>query len=309
MNTTAGCFATTGMSEAVEKAGFEVVYLEEDEFGEVQLDGAQVLRTAHVPRTILEADVFINLPVCKVHSLTLVTLAVKNLHGIVSDYDKLYRHCYRDLALARKLTDLLRVRRVDLNVMDALVGQEGDHATYGRPVELGLIMASRDAVALDAVAGAVMGFSPEEVDTTRIAGEARLGEADLSTIEVIGEAIDTVGRRFAPPDVELSTEKFPGLRLYAGDYCRSCAYYVRRGLDRLDQEGLLDERRPLAVVVGRDPDVPAQLDCPVAILGDCAVASESVKPLRDHLLLQGRLNHIYACPPMEFRLRAAEMLD
>jgi len=32
-------------------------------------------------------------------------MAVKNLHGIVSDYDKLYRHCYRDLALARKLTD------------------------------------------------------------------------------------------------------------------------------------------------------------------------------------------------------------
>ena len=72
---------------------------------------------------------------------------------------------------------------------------------------------------------------------------------------------------------------------------------------------MLDEQHPLAVVVGRDPDVPEDLACPVAILGDCALASESVKPLRDRLLLRSKLNAVYACPPMEFRVRAAEMLD
>jgi uncharacterized protein (DUF362 family) len=309
VNTTRGCFEATGMAEALQDTGFEVVYVEDDEFCEVALDGGQVLQTAHVPRTILEADVFINLPVCKTHSLALVTLAIKNLHGIVSDYDKLYRHCYRELALARKLTDLLRIRRVDLNVLDALVGQEGDHSTQGRPVDLGLIIASRDAVALDAVAGGVMGLRPDEVDTTRIAGEAGLGEADLGKIDVVGETIEDVRRPFARPDVELSEEKFPGLRVYGGDFCRSCAYYVRRGLDRLKDEGLLDEDHPLAVVVGSDPDVPEDLDCPVAILGDCALESSSVKPLRDRLLLRGALNTVHACPPMEFRVRAADMLD
>ena len=132
-NSTRQCFEAVGMSQAVEAAGFEVVYLEDDEFVEVEVPGAQVLHTAHVPRTILEADVFVNLPVMKIHSLTLVTLAIKNLHGIISDYDKLYRHCYRELALARKLTDILRIRRIDLNVMDALVAQEADHAADGRP--------------------------------------------------------------------------------------------------------------------------------------------------------------------------------
>lgn len=308
-NSTRECFEVVGMDRAARDAGFEVIYLEEDEFCEVEVMGGQVLRNARVPRTVLEADVLINLPVMKIHSLTLVTLAIKNLHGIISDYDKLYRHCYRDLALARKLTDLLRIRKPDLNLLDGLVAQEGDHAADGVPVEMGLIMASPDAVALDAVAGAVMGLAPEEVDTTRIAGEAGLGEADLSQIEVLGEQIESVGRPFARPDIELSEAKFPGLKLYAGDYCRSCAYYVRRGLDRLKQEGLLDEEHPLAVVVGRDPQVPEDLACPVAILGDCAVGSESVKPLRDRLLLRGELNAIYACPPMEFRIRAADMLD
>ncbi|MBN1459656.1 MAG: DUF362 domain-containing protein [Armatimonadetes bacterium] len=308
-NSTRQCFEAVGMAAAVEAAGFEVVYLEEDEFMEVELPEAQVLRTAHVPRTILEADVFINLPVMKIHSLTLVTLAIKNLHGIVSDYDKLYQHCYRDFALAKKLTDLLRIRRVDLNVMDALVGQEADHAADGRAVEMGLILASRDAVALDAVAGAAMGLDPGEVDTTRIAGQVGLGEADLDEIEIVGESLDSVRRTFARPDVDLSEEKFPGLKVYGGDYCRSCSYYIRRGLDRLKAEGRLDADHPLALVVGKDPEVPEHISCPVAMVGDCALASESVKPLRDRLLLEGRLCALYACPPMEFRIRAAEMLD
>jgi hypothetical protein len=236
-------------------------------------------------------------------------LGIKNLHGIISDYDKLYQHCYRELALARKLTDLLRIRRIDLNVMDALVAQEADHATEGQPVPLGLILAAQDTIALDAVAGAVMGLSLTEVDTTKLAGEAGLGEADLANIEVLGESIATVRRLFAKPDVELSEAKFPGLQLYAGDYCRSCSYYVRRGLDRLKAEGLLDISQPFAVVVGKDPDVPEDLACPVAILGDCALASPSVKPLRDHLMLRGALHALWACPPMEFRIQAAEMLD
>jgi uncharacterized protein (DUF362 family) len=308
-NSTRACFDAVGMTAALEAAGIQAVYLEDDEFVETPLPGAQILKTAHVPRTVVEADVFINLPVMKIHSLTTVTLAIKNLHGIVSDYDKLYQHCYRELALARKLTDLLRIRRIDLNVMDALVAQEADHAAEGRPVQMGLILASTDAVALDAVAGAVMGLAPREVDTTRLAGEAGLGEADLGGIEVVGESIESVRRSFARPDIELSEESFPGLRVYAGDYCRSCSYYIRRGLDRLKGEGLLDERHPLAIVVGKDPEVPDDIACPVAILGDCALASASVKPLRDRLLLRGKLNALYACPPMEFRIRAAEMLD
>jgi uncharacterized protein (DUF362 family) len=308
-SSTRQCFEAVGMAKAVEAAGFDVVYLEDDEFAEVELRDAQILKTAHVPRTILEADVLINLPVMKIHSLTLVTLAVKNLHGIISDYDKLYQHCYRNYALAKKLTDILRIRSVGLNVMDALVGQEADHAADGRPVEMGLILASRDAVALDAVAGAAMGLDPGEVDTTRIAGEAGLGEADLEKIEVMGESLEAVRRPFARPDVELSEEKFPGLTVHGGDYCRSCAYYIRRGLDRLKAEGRLDADHPLALVVGKDPEVPEHIACPVALVGDCALASESVRPLRDRLLLEGRLHALYACPPMEFRIRAGDMLD
>jgi uncharacterized protein (DUF362 family) len=308
-NSTRACFEATGMQQAVDAAGFESVYLEEDEFVAVPLPGPQVLEVAHVPRTIVEADVFINMPVMKIHSLTVITMAVKNLHGIISDYDKLYQHRYHEQALARKLTDLLRIRRIDLNVLDGLMASEADHAAEGLPVEMGLVFASRDAVALDAVAGAVAGLTLDDVDTTRIAGEAGLGEADLSRIEVVGETIEAVRRPFLKPDIALSETQFPGLRVYGGDYCRSCSYYVRRGLDRLKREGLLDEAHPVSVVVGRNPEVPEDLPDPVVILGDCALESPSVKPLRDRLLLRGALRTCYACPPMGFRIQAVEMLD
>jgi uncharacterized protein (DUF362 family) len=307
--TTRACYRSTGLEEAVRRAGAELVAFEEEEPVTVRLPAGQVLREASVPRLLLEADVLVNVPVMKIHSLTLVTLAIKNLHGLISDPDKLEGHCYREARLARKLTDLLLVRRPDLNVLDALVGQEADHATEGRPVKMGAILASRDAVALDAVAGALMGLDPAEVDTTRIAQERGLGAGRLDEIEVVGETIASLAHPFARPDLEVSPARFPGLTVCAGDYCRGCEYYIRRGLDGLKAQGLVSAERPLTLVFGRNPPLPQAVSRPVILIGDCALESPSVKPLRNRLLLEGRLRVVYACPPMEFRMRARELVE
>ncbi len=304
-NTTRACAEVIGMTSAVEAAGGRMVYLEEDEFVQVDVPGGQVLKKARVPRTILDADVLINVPVLKIHSLTLVTLGIKNLHGLISDEDKLFAHNYRDLPA--KLTDFLRIRRPDLTVIDGIVGQEGDHSDEGSPVEMGLIVAGKDVVAVDAVCSAVIGFDPMEIDTTRLADEYGLGEADLRAIRVLGESIGSVRRPFAPPDIDLDPELFPGLRVIAGDHCRSCLYYVRRGLDKLAQAGIFDGTKELTVVLGKEPPAPDELPGKVIMLGDCCLSSQSVRRLRDHLLLDDRLETVYACPPMPFRIRALEI--
>jgi uncharacterized protein (DUF362 family) len=304
--TTRECFEVTGIAEAARQAGAELVALEEGEYVEVALPEAQVLKRAHVARPILDADVFINVPVLKIHSLALITVAIKNLHGIISDDDKLFAHNYRDLP--PKLADLLRIRRPDLNIVDALHGQGADHAEEGLSIEVGAILAGRDAVAVDAVAAAVMGLGPLEPETTRAAHEAGLGQGDLDRITVVGESLESVRQSFPRPDLEISTRRFPGLTVYAGDYCRSCQYYVRRGLDKLSESGQLSAERPLSLVIGRDPVVPDSVAGKVIMVGDCALGSESVKRLRNRLLLERRLHVVYACPPQEFRIRAAELL-
>jgi len=308
-NTTRACAQVTGMAAALESAGIPFVALEEDEFVEVEPPGADLLKRANAARTILDADVLINLPVMKVHSLTLVTLALKNLHGIISDFDKACSHRYRDFHLPRKLVDLLLVKRPALTILDGLLAQEADHAASGSPVEMGLIMASADPVALDAAASYVMGFDPLEVDTTRIAEERGLGVADLRRIAIAGPALDEVRREFARPDLELSPAKFPGLTVCAGDYCRACAYYTRRGLDALAKTGKLSRERPLTIVIGRNVEAPDNIPGRVVLVGDCALESPGVKRLRDRLLVEGRLAAIYACPPMELRIRAEELLS
>lgn len=304
-NTTRACFEAVGMDRAAIDNGAHVVYLEEDEFVEVSDEEAIVLKTAHVARTIHEAEVLINVPVLKNHSLTLTTLGIKNLHGAVSDEDKLFGHDYHHIP--QKLVDILRYLRPALTIIDGTRGLEGDHADMGRPVDTKVIIAGADTVAVDAVGEAVMGLDNLEVDTTRLAHEQRLGVGDIGGVDVVGAGLDDVRFPFARPDIAISEERFPGLRIRAGDYCKGCEYYIRRGVDRMAQEGILDKNDPLTLVFGKDPEVEADIKGRVVLIGDCALASDSVKRLRNRLWLTGRLKVVYCCPPMEFRMRALEL--
>ncbi len=303
--TTAACFEATGMTKAALDNGARIVYLEDDEFLTVDNENAQVLTTAHVPKTIYEAETLINVPVMKNHSLTLVTLGIKNLHGTISDEDKLYGHDFD--RINAKLVDILHYNRPDLTVMDAVRGQEGDHASLGKPVEVNAIISGTDTVAVDAVCEAVMGLEKLESETLKIANEQGLGVGELDNIEVVGVKIEDVRHVFARPDIEISEERFPNLRIFSGDYCKGCEYYVRRGIDRLVEEGALDGDDKIAVVFGKDPEIDEDYDGKAILLGDCALESHSVKRLRNRLWLEGKLKIVYCCPPMEFRMRALEL--
>ena len=305
-NTTRACFEAVGMTAAVEAAGADIVYLEEDEFVRVDLPQAGILKTANIPRTIMEAEVFINAPVMKNHALALVTLGVKNLHGIISDADKLFGHNYRDLP--QKLADIMWGKKPDITVLDGVMGQERDQAEHGTPIDMGIIIASTDTVALDAVASSAIGLDPFEVETTKAAHDSGLGIGDLAQIDVVGESIESVRRPFARPDIEITEERFPGLHLITGDYCRSCEYYIRRGIDRLVENEQLDEEHPVTLIFGKDPQVPENIEGKTIILGDCAMGSESIKRLRDNLFLEGRLKVVFTCPPMAFRMIAPDLI-
>lgn len=303
--TTRACFEAVGMEKAARDNGADAVYLEEDDFVEISNPHAVVLHTAHIARTIAEAGVLINVPVLKNHSLTLTTLGIKNLHGVVSDEDKLFAHDFR--RINAKLVDILEYVKPALTVIDGVQGLEGDHADLGKPLPTGLIISSKDTVAADAAAEAIMGLGILEVETTRIAHERRLGVGDIRLLNITGKKLDSVRHSFARPDTEISESRFPGIRVRAGVYCRGCEYYIRRGIDRLVSEGILDPADPITLVFGREPECPPDIDGRVVIIGDCAMSSESVKRLRDRLWLTGKLKTIFCCPPMEFRMRAVEL--
>jgi ferredoxin len=93
---------------------------------------------------------------------------------------------------SQMLVDIHTLVKPQLTIMDGVTAMEGEGPGSGAIRNLGLILASRDAAALDAVAGAVIGLKPEDVLTTRDAGERGIGICDLSRIDVVGEKLEAL---------------------------------------------------------------------------------------------------------------------
>jgi ferredoxin len=85
------------------------------------------------------------------------------------------------------IVDVFRLRVPDLFIVDAVVGMEGNGPASPDLRNIGLVLASDNAVALDAVIAAMMGVEPGRLRFLQKAKEAGLGDYELSSIEVIGE--------------------------------------------------------------------------------------------------------------------------
>ncbi len=162
---------------------------------EVPVPEGKIFRKIEVAREATEADVVINLPKLKTHDLLPLTLAVKNIFGCIVGRNKARWHVQagHDVSyFARMLAELCALVNPALNIMDGIVGMEGNGPRNGDPRQIGLILASPDAVALDRVVQEVLGLRQEELITTVVGGEIGLGESDLDRIECRGERIEEV---------------------------------------------------------------------------------------------------------------------
>jgi uncharacterized protein (DUF362 family) len=187
------CFEMVGLPELTRRRGVKLLNLYDDEHVEVEIPNALSLHRVLLARTVLEADCLISLPKLKCHSMSYVTLGIKNLMGAVFP-DKALMH--RDLD--ERLCDLARVLRAKLTVIDGLIGSER-HETSGSPVETNVIIAGADPVATDAAGAMVMGIDPTRVDHLRLCAEAGLGEHNPSHIEVVGAPIERVRKQYRQP--------------------------------------------------------------------------------------------------------------
>jgi len=96
------------------------------------------------------------------------------------------------LDFAGALVDIFEFTKPTLNIMDAVIGMEGSGPSAGAPRKMGAIIASIDAVALDAVCAHLIGYRPKEIGMLAIAYQRKLGEINLAKIELIGEEIENL---------------------------------------------------------------------------------------------------------------------
>jgi ferredoxin len=98
--------------------------------------------------------------------------------------------------------------------VDAHIAMEGEGPAAGEPVPLGLIIAGEDAIAVDLVASAIIGWKPqEEVGTNYLAKKRGIGPASLDEVEVVGESIEAVMQVFKKPEIHQDGEMFIKIRM------------------------------------------------------------------------------------------------
>lgn len=154
---------------------------------------AKVSKSFMISEKLNDYDVIINLPKLKTHSLTIFTGAVKNIYGCISGRHKgLYHVTFQDgRRFSDMLLDLYDTVKPDLNIMDGIIGMEGNGPSGGEPKQIGVIIAGGNSLAVDAVATTIVGIY-DYVPLFKLAKQRKLPGASISEINVVGEKIDDV---------------------------------------------------------------------------------------------------------------------
>ncbi len=131
----------------------------------VPVEGGAVVSAFEILAPVLDADFIVNLPKFKTHVMTGMTAATKNMFGVIPGLKKAEWHTrFPDKErFGEMLLDLHGVVTPQLNVLDAIVGMEGDGPAGGTPKQVGLLLASESAIALDGVVAALMGLDAMRV--------------------------------------------------------------------------------------------------------------------------------------------------
>jgi uncharacterized protein (DUF362 family) len=175
----------------------------------VQVDaidgGTEEIRIAQSP---FNFDLSISVTLPKTHETVIFSGVIKNfLMGIViwdSVDDKIRMHGFSNRrewdhyypsaikTLHKNLTTLLQVCKPDIGLIDGFVAMEGNGPVAGTAKPLGVAVAGTDPVAVDAVTVNVLGINPLKIGYLYYANQERLGLADVSQINIIGETIEAV---------------------------------------------------------------------------------------------------------------------
>lgn len=183
----------TGMLEVCNDNQVKFINLRrEKDRVKLKIPDAETLNEITVPKIVVDSAI-INAAKLKTHNETGVSLGMKNMFGLLPDKLKFKYHLRN---ISKVVVDINTVLKSRLTVIDGFYALEGSGPTTGTPVKMDLIIAGKDPVAIDATGCRVMGINPEEIYHIRRAHEKGLGEMEEAKIELVGNRLEEVMRRF-----------------------------------------------------------------------------------------------------------------
>lgn len=177
-------YKNSGIEKAAKSAGAKVVPANsENYYQQIEIPTGVKLKSAKVHEILLEADVFINVPILKDHNSTRMTACLKNNMGVV--WDRGYWHsnnlhqCIADYALYEK--------KPALNVIDCynvMVKHGPQGVSKEDVVQMKSQILTADWVAGDAAAAKMLGVDPQRIDYIPIAYKMGLGNMNLDSLNI-----------------------------------------------------------------------------------------------------------------------------
>jgi len=274
-----------GLHELAEEVDAKVVSLRYGPHTKVKVPGNGFFSEIEVSRIAQEADLVVSVAAMKSANITTVTLGLKNMKGIVRPSWKRRFHCE---GLNQGIVDLNAAVKPGLSIIDGTFGKDLSASPWvSYPV--GLIIASSDIVAADAVCARVMGFDPEKIEHIRLAEEEGLGILGVENIEIRGERLQDWASKFpfSPPKNPFKlVEKSGGrIKIVQGNPCSVCLNNLGESLAL--HEDHLKAFKDVTILVG--PEAKSYISSGYIILfGRC---------LKKH---KDKGIYLDGCPPHEY---------
>ena len=256
-------FRKLGYEEMAGNYGVKLVDTKTDSFEKRAFGGIEM----EISRTALQCDYLIDVPVLKGHCQTLVTGALKNLKGIISDGEKRRFHA---MGLHKPIAYLNKIIHADFSIVDGICG-DLDFEEGGNPVRMNRIFCCTDPVLTDSYIAYLMGYDPSEIGYIALAEELGIGSTDIDSAEIRELNKDESKTRPSPSGIVRELSKVVDER----DSCSSCYANLMQALMRMRDSGEISKFEGNKIAIGQGYRGQS-LSCPG--VGNCTASFASHAP-------------------------------
>ena len=185
-------FETLGYGELSRRYGVNYINIWERPFDTVDLGDGVIVK---FNSDILNSDFVVDLPVMKTHSMTVVSLGIKNLKGMIDIPSRKKCHnTHPNKDLHFWVSKLANQMPPMFTLIDGIYTAERGPNVDGTMHRSNLLVASADVLAADMVGAKVLGYDPVEVPYIVHAARQNNRSTDLTDVEIVGESPETVAK-------------------------------------------------------------------------------------------------------------------
>lgn len=182
LNEARRCYKRSGIQKAAEDAGAEVSFINPVKFKNIKIENGEIVKNWEVYTDAIEADVLINLPIAKHHSVSGVSLGMKNMMGLIGGRRGALHRQYDT-----KINDVNSLFKTRLTILDAyrILLRNGPSGGNVSDVALKkIVIAGTDRVAVDAYGVTLFDLKPADIGFLNEANARGMGRFDLDRLNV-----------------------------------------------------------------------------------------------------------------------------